>query len=80
LAISSDEPILIEDTGIHDHRKRKEKTWSDVDSIDSRCLLSGGIITLAQLEVKTNSEPTIAVDISRLDQNHKAILKAAKKT
>jgi hypothetical protein len=71
--------LTIDETGIHDHRKGKRIAWSEVDGIDNRTMLSGGIVTMAQLEVRMEKGSTVAVDIMSLDQDHGAIFKAARK-
>ena len=52
---------------------------ADVERIAGRFLLSGGIVTVARLELEMKRGPTVGIDIIGLDQDHDAIVKAAKK-
>jgi hypothetical protein len=71
--------LTIDATGIHDHRgSGQEIAWSEVAELTDWSLYSGTIATAAQLKVATTEGQTVGVDILGLDQDHKAILKAAK--
>jgi hypothetical protein len=72
--------LTIDATGIHDNRGSGQAiAWSEVAELTDWALYSGSIATAAQLKVATTDGSTIGVDILGLDQDHKAIFKAAKK-
>jgi hypothetical protein len=72
--------LVIDNTGIHDHRAGGEDiAWSEITEVTEWALISGGIVTAAQLKVVTEDESTIGVDILGLDQDHKDIVKAARR-
>jgi hypothetical protein len=75
----SSDQLIIDETGIHDLRPDGDEIlWSEVDGISDWALSSGGIITAAQLHVRTRDGETVAIDVLGLDQDHKAILQAAR--
>jgi hypothetical protein len=72
--------LTIDTAGIHDHRGGgQEIAWSEVSGITDWALYSGTIATATQLKVETTAGPAVGIDILGLDQDPKAILKAAKK-
>jgi hypothetical protein len=73
--------LLIDADGIHDRRPptRHDLPWSQVAALSDWALASGGIVTAARLLVETRDGEKVGIDVLGLDQDPKAILKAAKK-